>query len=156
MKERTIALVDIESGSVGSALARLGGKDAPKLFAETRIEIPFGTTRSSADLLRQVDLALQEALLHAGTVAARMRAHEAVAEQGAIASVAVFASPPWAAMHLSGGTADFAPAFKEGIARSVESVFGPRSPLIFIPSAPPPRTDRCFCFLRSAAISSVW
>ncbi len=121
---KTVAILDIESGSVGAALARISPHEAPKLFAETRISLPIHKTRDSVALARAVEVAAEQALLHVSGVATRMREHEALRHQGEVGRVAVFMSPPWATMHLAGGTADFAEPVQH-MARGVSrSLFG--------------------------------
>jgi hypothetical protein len=121
---KTIALVDVDSSSVGSALMHLSRHEAPKLFGETRVDVPLLTTRDAHLLARDIERAVHEALLHTSAVAARLRAHEAVASHGEVESAAVFFSPPWASMHLSGGTADFVEPMRRAAHLSVGATLG--------------------------------
>jgi hypothetical protein len=104
---KTLAIVDIESGSVGAALVHLSPQEAPMLFAETRVTLPLMHTRDADALAREVERATEEALLQVSTVATQLRRHDTVSYQGDISRAAVFLAAPWARMHLSGGTADF-------------------------------------------------
>jgi len=121
---QTIAILDIENGSVGAALARLSRGDAPKLFAETRIRTPILATLDTRTMSREIEKASRDALHHVSEVAARIRMHEALSSSGSIDRAAVFFSPPWAAMHLEGGTADYAPHI-EGLTQGlIEETLG--------------------------------
>lgn len=121
---RTIALIDIESGSVASALARLSRHEAPKLFAETRVKVPVRTTRNTEELSRGVEEAIKTAISHTSAVAARLRANEAVAPHGEVDGAAVFFAPPWASMHLTGGTAEFVEPMRRSAHLGVRSTLG--------------------------------
>jgi hypothetical protein len=129
---KTVAIVDVESGSVASALARLSRGEAPRLFAEIRVPIPILHTRDSVALAHAVEKAAEEALSHTSEVAARIRAHGRLAEQGEIERAAIFFAPPWASMHLSGGTADYAEPL-ERMARSLAHSLIGDVPITFHP-----------------------
>lgn len=122
--EKTVAILDIESGSVGAALARLSRNDAPKLFGETRVSIPLLHTRSVDVLAQEIEKAIQSALVNISEIAANVRGYETIASQGEIDRVAVFLSPPWAAMHLSGGGADYAEPMRRAAAENIVSTLG--------------------------------
>ncbi len=124
---KTIALVDIESGSVAGALVRIAPHEAPKLFAQTRIEIPLLSTRGSVELSREALLAARKAIEHISEVASRVRGREELAPTGKIAHVATFYAPPWAAMHLAGGTADYLPHMTEHISDLARDILGQHS-----------------------------
>ncbi|TSC68943.1 MAG: hypothetical protein G01um101456_406 [Parcubacteria group bacterium Gr01-1014_56] len=122
--EKTVALVDIESGSVASALVRLSEHEAPKLFAEIRISIPLFSTRNSDQLAHLITQATEQALEHTSSVASRMRNHGALGSQGEVDRVAIFFSAPWASLHLEGGTADFIKPVEAAAYQTAGSVFG--------------------------------
>lgn len=122
--EKTLAVVDIESGSVASALVRLSPHEAPKLFAENRVFLPVLHTRDSVALANAIEKAVEKTLLHTSGVAARMRNHNALISQGEIERVAIFFSPPWASMHLSLGTADYAEPIRKMAHMAVRGIFG--------------------------------
>ncbi len=121
---KTVALIDIESGSVGAALARLSRHEAPKLFAETRVSVPVLHTRDTHTLLRAIERATEEALAHMSQVATRLRTHESVRSHGEVAQASVFFSAPWASMHLQGGTADIAEPLRKSTHLTVRSTLG--------------------------------
>ena len=122
--KKTIVLVDIESGSVGSALVGLSEREAPKLFAEKRISLPVRHARDSGTLLHAVTEATEEALLHTSSVASRMRNHKALLGQGEIDRIAIFVSPPWASQHLSGGTAEYVEPMRRAVNHMTQGLFG--------------------------------
>ena len=122
--EKTVALVDIESGSVGAALVGLSKNEAPKLFAEKRISLPVRHARDSDTLFRAVTEATEEALHHTSNVSSRMRNHKALSGQGEIDRIAIFLSPPWASLHLTGGTAEYVEPMRRAINHMTQGVFG--------------------------------
>ena len=120
----TIALLDIENGSVGAALARLVPDYAPRLFGEIRVTIPLLNTRDTDAMTREIEKAAREALRHVSEVAARIRLHDILAQTGEVERTAAFLSPPWAAMHLVGGTADYAPHMPDLVQGLIQDAFG--------------------------------
>ncbi len=125
-RERTVLIVDIESGSVGAALARLVPGEPPKLFAEARVALPIFTTLSSATLVREIEKTLRELLLHASLVATRLRGHTHVSDMGVVSSALVFLSPPWTSLtqHQKGLQWEHEPSLVGEVRRAVEEVFG--------------------------------
>src|SRR4051812_18412130 len=107
-EEKTVLILDVENGSVGSALVRLVENQPPKLFGETRIELPVLHTRDSASLMREVSRGLNHALVHAAEVAGRLRntpmgqarVQEDLQNMGQISHSAVFLSAPWGSPNL--------------------------------------------------------
>lgn len=104
-------ILDVESGSVGCALARITSGDAlarqtggPKLFAEARVALPVLSTLNSLKLIREIDITARELLAHVSLVAARLRGHEQVAHMGHVSSALVFLSPPWTSLVKSQGS----------------------------------------------------
>jgi len=101
---KTVAILDVESGSVGAALVRTSATLQPRLFAEVRIPVPAMRAVSGAALAAQVEHAAREALCHVSVVAARVRnapqvsLHrvEELSDLSAIERVAMFLHPPWA------------------------------------------------------------
>lgn len=120
----TVLLLDVESGSVGSALALLARGQSPKLFGETRIFLPAAYSRDSAALLAQVERAAREALVNAAQVAARLRSNTNVSSLGDVARVAVFFSAPWGAPDLSAGTQRFASPLQRSLEKEIEGYLG--------------------------------
>ena len=117
-------LLDVESGSVGSALLRLSGTEQPKLFGESRVATPVLQTLSGAQLAAAVEQAATEALYRASEVAARVRNHPNTASFGAIEHASIFLSPPWGKPNLAAGKPDFVDAMTGAMRKGVEAVFG--------------------------------
>lgn len=119
--DKTVLILDIENGSVGSTLVRLSSQSAPALFGEHRIAVPLMDTRSAHSLSRAIEHAASESLLHQAEVSARLRHHA-----GALAPVSqviMFMAAPWGTPNLAQGRPDFAPAFRELTPR-IHSLFG--------------------------------
>lgn len=99
-QEKTIAILDVENGSVGAALVRVSALGQPKLFAQTRIFLPLVQSISAGELARAVHGAAREALVHESEVAARLRTHVPTVFAGEIERVAVFLHAPWVSITL--------------------------------------------------------
>ncbi|OGC83871.1 hypothetical protein A3D68_01550 [Candidatus Adlerbacteria bacterium RIFCSPHIGHO2_02_FULL_52_17] len=103
-QEKTIAMLDVESGSVGATLVRISPTLQPRLFAEVRIPIAPLRAVSGSALATQVERAAREALRHISSVAARVRnapnvsarSFEELSNLSTIDRVAMFLHPPWA------------------------------------------------------------
>jgi len=119
--DKTVLILDIENGSVASALLKLAAGEAPRLFGETRIAVPLMDTRSAHSLSRAVEHAASESLLHASEVAARLRHHAGALPP--VSSVVMFMAAPWGVPNLAQGSPDFTPAFGE-LAPRIRSLFG--------------------------------
>ncbi|HYF12949.1 MAG TPA: hypothetical protein VD928_01460 [Candidatus Paceibacterota bacterium] len=130
-KEKTIAILDIENGSVGAALARISRAHAPKLYGEIRIPIPYTYARNTAALMQRIGEALRQSLVHTSTVAARLRNHN-FEDHGNISRIAVFLSPPWATMQINEGAVDFSRPIQEMVRHGATSMFGYK-PVTFHP-----------------------
>jgi hypothetical protein len=119
--DKTVLILDIENGSVGSALAKLSPGFAPALFGEHRVAVPVMDTRSAHSLARAIEHAASESLLQASEVSARLRHHaQALAPVG---QVVIFMAAPWGTPNLAQGRPDFAPAFGE-LQPRIQSLFG--------------------------------
>lgn len=134
-KGSTLLLLDIENGSVASALVRVSEREQPKLFGEWRIWLSPAVNLSGAELAANVERALEEALRHAAQVAARLRAHEATASQGAVSGAAVFLSPPWGTPDLAVGKPRFVESMAKAAHRAIDALFGIRPSLYAAASA---------------------
>ncbi|HVU79941.1 MAG TPA: hypothetical protein VHD37_01095 [Candidatus Paceibacterota bacterium] len=121
----TVAIIDVENGSVAAALAELSRRDAPRLFAETRVPLPVPRTHSAQSLARAADRAIEEALVHVSEVSSRMRAHEAHAGPASIAHVAGFFSVPWASLNLD-GKHDLTPFMQDAVRNAARATLGER------------------------------
>ena len=117
-------LLDIESGSVGSALLRLSPQEQPKLFGESRVHLPVAMVRSGQKLTEAVVSALRTVLQNTADLAARIRLHPKTSAVGEVAQVAVFMAPPWGRPNLADGLPEFMPAMQEEMRRAAAPVFG--------------------------------
>ena len=119
--DRAVLLLDIENGSVGSSLVRLSPGTAPEIFGGRRLHVPMMDTRSAAHLLRAVEHATSDAILHASEVAARMRHRTSLPK---VSKAVVFLSAPWGVPNLAQGKPDFAGPLTQNLAPRVRSLFG--------------------------------
>ncbi len=118
---KAVLVLDIENGSVGSGLVRLAHGAAPELFGGRRTTVPLMDTRSAAHLLRAVEHATSDAILHASEVAARMRHRSSLPH---ISKAVVFLSAPWGVPNLSLGRPDFAEPLTQALTARVRALFG--------------------------------
>ncbi len=121
-RERTVLVVDVENGSVGTALVRLVPQKQPKMFGETRILSPLGSRVTGASLSQDIQHAARSAIRNAGEVAARVRLHPKTQALGTVDSVAVFLAPPWGKPNLEGGRPDFMPEMSDYLRKEVSAV----------------------------------
>ncbi len=124
--EKTVLVVDIENGSVASALVRISEKKEPKLFGEHRVSLPIRNTVSSADITEMISRAINESLGYTSEVAARIRQNSEIAPLGIISHAHLFFTAPWTAPTLESGELQwsFDPFVLENIQRSTESIVG--------------------------------
>jgi hypothetical protein len=132
--ERTLLLLDVESGSVGVALAHLKEGSGPALFAEQRTHLALPSTLSGALIAKQIERAAHEALAHATLVAARLRGNEKTASMGELAGASVFLGAPWGVPNLAAGKPDFSPHLQKFLTSEIES-FADGTPLSFYTNA---------------------
>lgn len=124
--DKTVLIVDVENGSVGSALVRLSESKPPRLFAETRVSFSPLSTRTAETLLKETDKALRNALHQTSTVAARMRNHSKLAPVGTISAVSIFVASPWALPSVKGSGLEWTieKALMEEVRKAVLDTFG--------------------------------
>jgi len=119
---RTVLLLDIESGSVGSALLNLSKKSGPYLYGYNRLQAPLQQARSSESLFAALNKTLDQSLLQTAEVAARMRTHSP--HLGSVEHIAVFFSAPWGTPDLTAGKPVFGSGLIEHIKNSLNNYFG--------------------------------
>ena len=96
---KTIAILDVGSGSVGAALATLNRTGQPELLYTTREELPLRMTRKGSELAKDVVGA-------SGRVLALVRKEAALFNEGnrivpkRIEHLAVFLAAPWSTTHI--------------------------------------------------------
>ena len=117
-------MLDIESGSVGVALARLSSNHLPKVFGEWRRAVPLQLTHDTDTLARQTEVVVEAALAHVAEVAARVRGHHTHGAVGEVQDAAVFLSPPWGALSITNRKLEPHP-FTKRLQKSLEAFFGP-------------------------------
>lgn len=98
----TVAILDIESGSVGAGLVRISKKNKPKLFGQTRTPLLPRSAPTATALLSEIEKELHKSLVHLSEVAARIRLQSPLAEAGEINRVAVFLHAPWVGLDIAG------------------------------------------------------
>lgn len=96
-------MLDVENGSVASALVHLTPDEQPRLFAQKRITLPVMHSPTATEISRATQKASRDALMHASDVAARVRAHAAHPAAGDIERVAVFLHAPWTSIRTGSG-----------------------------------------------------
>lgn len=99
--EKTVAILDIENGSVGGALTQISRDHQPRVFGETRQLLPLHPSPSAERLRQDIEQELDTVLLHLGKIASHLRQHETTHIIGEVERVAVFLHAPWA--HLTVG-----------------------------------------------------
>lgn len=119
-KEKTTLLLDVESGSVGAALAYSAPGQHPKLFGERRIYLQVPHSRNSAALAHDVEQATARVLGEVSEVASRLRQHPHTAHMGNVQSASVFFSAPWGVPNLLKGQ----PSFLDPLSRSLRGLLG--------------------------------
>lgn len=120
---KTFLVLDVENGSVGSALVHITPGEQPKLFGEKRVWMPVADRVSGAALQKNTLEAAHEALLHASEVAARLRGHEKTAPLGTVARTAIFLAPPWGKPNLAAGKPDFVEPFVSALKDNISPYF---------------------------------
>lgn len=99
---RTFLILDVESGSVGGALAHLG-EGAPRYFGEMRSDFAVGPARDAHSLRAQAASAIGRVAEELAQVAARLRGHEAARAFGTIERAVLFMGSPWGVPRLDQG-----------------------------------------------------
>ena len=119
----TVLILDIESGSVATALVDLS-KQVPQIVSYRRQQLPLTQSRSGSDISRALEQTLGLSLRHSAEVAARMRIHAPTQGLGQVAKVVVFLAAPWGSPNLVAGTPQYVPGIRQYIKESVQAAFG--------------------------------
>ncbi len=98
---KTIAIVDVENGTVGTGLVHLSTHSSPQFFAEKRIPFPYKEQVHGAALLAHAEQSVQEGLLHISEVAARIRLHPSLNINADIERILFFLGAPWSEFMIS-------------------------------------------------------
>lgn len=125
-KTKTVLLVDIENGSVATALVQLSKNELPKLFAEHRVILPVPNTISSSKLAKKVMQVVDESLVYTSEVAARMRQTEQFAQMGVLSGAQIFLGVPWVTAHIKQENLrwNFEPEMYQHVQTTARSVVG--------------------------------
>ena len=121
---KTVLILDIENGSVGSALIKLEPGKAPGFLGSWREHMPVHAARGAESLAEETRKIISALLPRLSLEAVR---------NGGVSEVAVFMSPPWGRPNLESGRPDFVPHLQEMLAREASPYFG--GPLNFYTSA---------------------
>ena len=119
----TVLILDIESGSVATALVDLS-KQVPQIVSYQRQQLPLTQSRSGSDIIRALEKTLAHSLQHASEVAARMRVHAPEQGLGKVAKAVVFLAAPWGSPNLTSGVSQYVPGIRQHIKDSVETTLG--------------------------------
>lgn len=120
---KTALIIDIESGSVASALARLEKDGSLRLLSESRRHLPIRHGRSAEDLAKSALDALAHMMKKVSEYASALRHEAHDPTLGNVASVSVFLSPPWGNPNLKTGVPNFISHIKDSVAREVSPYF---------------------------------
>jgi hypothetical protein len=93
----TIAILDIESGSVGSALVGLRKKDAPALLGQERNALSARGGVAASVLLKEIEREIEKSLGRLSEVSQRLKERKG---SGEIERIAVFLHAPWTTVSL--------------------------------------------------------
>lgn len=120
---KTVLILDIESGSVGSALARLAPDGSLTLLGEFRKHMPIRQGRNVEALAEDTAKLAGEAIERMSELAARLRHQTTSPELGIVGDISIFMAPPWGKPNLSTGTPDFVPHMQSMLVREASPYF---------------------------------
>lgn len=115
-------ILDIESGSVGAALARRTG-DTLTILNEIRSHAPVRPHRTAQALAGDIERLAQSAITKMSEFAAKLRSQSPGPALGDVSQVAVFMAPPWGRPNLETNTPDFVPHMQEVLRRELSPYF---------------------------------
>ena len=101
---KTIALFDIENGSIAVALTRFSPTEEPRVFAEKRFPFSIPTQIHADALLQKIEASIEEGATHLSEVAARVRAHPVLGNTGVIEKSIFFLGAPWGKLDSLSGS----------------------------------------------------
>lgn len=123
-KAKTVLILDIESGSVGAALARRDADNTLHILEETRTHLPVRLERSAQALAADIERLSRETITHISRQAT---------DAGGVDNIAVFMAPPWGKPNLTAGAPDFALPMQTMLRRELSPYFA--SPASFYTNA---------------------
>jgi hypothetical protein len=119
----TVLILDVESGSVASALVDVS-KAQPQIISHQRQHLPLTQSRSGSAISRSLEQALAHSLRHSAEVAARMRVHAPMQNIGTVGHAVIFLAAPWGTPDLAAGGPQYVPGIREYIKEAVQTAFG--------------------------------
>lgn len=123
-KGSTVLVLDVESGSVASALLRLSPSGNPAFLAYERQEMPLSPTVHSAKISLSLEQTLRHSLLYISEVAARMRTHAPELGYGNLSSAVVFLAAPWGVPNLTVRASEYVPGIRDYIKEQIQAAVG--------------------------------
>jgi len=129
---KTVLILDIENGSVGSALARMAPDGAITILEESRVHMPIRNSRSAESLAEETHVLLKQATQRAAELASKLRQGSEPA-LGDVSDIAVFMSPPWGKPNLDTGRPDFVSHMQDLLKHEISPYF--ESPVNFYTNA---------------------
>ena len=119
----TVLLLDIESGSIASALIDMSGTE-PRILSYQRQHMPLAQNRSAVEMTRSLEQYLDHTLRHVAEVAARMRIHAPLQSKGEISRAIIFLAAPWGMPNLNAKTPQYMPGIRQYVKEGIEAAFG--------------------------------
>lgn len=110
VEAKNFLILDVESGSIGAALARQDRDGTMTILSELRVHTPVHAKRSASLMAGDLERLLRDIMPDVSR-----QAHQA----GGLSQVAVFMSPPWGTPNLDTGRPDFAPEMQESLRREL-------------------------------------
>lgn len=120
---KTALIIDVENGSVATALARLEADGSLRLMQESRRHLPVRHGRSLDDLSKGVIGSLSDMIKKVSEFASLARHQAEDPSIGHVSNISVFLSPPWGNPNLKTGKPDFLSHMQGEIVREVSPYF---------------------------------
>ncbi len=119
---KTLLLLDIENGSVGSALVHLEPDQPLKLFGEKRAHLRVLPTRDSQSLLTEIRTGVRQVAEHVAHLAASLRQHNTTEHIGGISRAAIYLGAPWGQPDLASGNPNFVGRMRDIVSHELNSL----------------------------------
>jgi len=121
---KTLLLLDIENGSVGSALVHLEPNKPLRMFGEKRAHLRVLPTRDSQSLLREIQHGVHTLASHVAELAASLRQHDNTTHVGSISRAAIYLGAPWGQPDLQAGAPNFVGRMRDIVSHELGRVGG--------------------------------
>lgn len=119
---KTLLLLDIENGSVGSALVHLEPDKPLRMFGERRAHLRVLPTRDSHSLLNEICTGVHTIAQQMAELTAGLRQHNSTSQVGNISRAAVYLGAPWGQPDLAAGTPAFVGRMRDIVSRELDSL----------------------------------